>query len=1257
MADTFSAKAILSAEDKNFTSTFSKAEGILGKVSGMASSGLGFGVLAGVGQAAFGAITSGAKNVVGSILDTGMSFESATSQIAATMGKPKEAISDVIAEADRLGKTTAFTATEAAEGMNILAMAGMDAQQQIGTAANVLNLASAGAESMDAAASQVVGTMKGFGMAMSNANEAAASSKEVADLLAKGASMANTNVSQLGTALSQSAASAATYGQSIKGTEVALLRLAEQNVTGAEASTALNRAMMDLYTPTSTAAKALKKLGVSAYDSNGKARDFNTVVDELSASMEGMSDSEKNAYKNAIFSTFGLQAFNKMCVSSEDTVNKFADGLDHASDGIGSAADMAKTQLDNLQGDLTLLSSAADGLKNTIYGSINSPLRSVVQTVTELTTGFDKFLSTANLGSIAGQAKALAAAVGAVAVANGGLSVMPALFGKIDAAGALMTDTISHAPGAVVKAFQTGYSKLPGVVQHEFSNLGAIAKNYTDMVKMDIGKGLTEMIPGIGKAGQAATTAMKGVGTGLKTAAGVGTKALSGMTEALISLGKTALMSIAPAALLGVVLAGMGLIYSQFRNQIDEMIRTAAEKGPETITNFVEGITSQIPRLVSSGSMLLSHLMTGITANIPALFEGGVSIVDTLVSSVGSNASRLMTSGIHLVGTLITSLLNAIPQLLMTGMNFLLSLSQGMLNNLPLIVSTALWIIGTLTSNFSSYLPQFLAVGIQILMNLASGAIQALPVLIAAAFQGIASFIQTISQNLPTILAAGVAIIGMLVSGIVQNLPMILASAVQAVASLIQGIAQNFPLIIQSGIMIIGQLVIGLLQMLPTIFKAGFDLIVSLGKGIIEAVPNVITGAVEGVKGVFSDLWSALKGESSDGTGSMKSTTDIDMSAIESTTVGTANVIQGTFNGLWPGIAAEAAQSTGSMASATAADMQAVSDSAAGAASASENAFSGLWDRLASEASSGTSSMASTTGADMGTLIGHLQNASSESASQVASMNSAFGQIGATMDVPEGRISAFPGLVGANFNQLGGIGQQGGSELTSSFASEVSVLPETAQSNVDGVVLAFNSGVQPIVTSGQQAMSGFNTALKTGGSQAVGVSKALVSSIATTMNSGQPKAFQAGAYIGQGLANGLNSKVGPVRAAAAKLAAAANAAIAAKAKIGSPSKITTQDGKWYGDGFVNGIMARVDDARRAAEKLVSFPKLAQSSFDDMTFGGASLQAEAEFASRKDITIVTYSQIDGRTVAKSTAKYTEAELDKRKTRKDRKAGVA
>nr|DAH54922.1 MAG TPA: minor tail protein [Caudoviricetes sp.] len=312
-------------------------------------------------------------------LKAGTDFESAMSQVAATMGKPKSEIQNLTDFAEKMGATTVFSAKQAAEGLNILAQSGLDANDQMKVLPEVLNLAAAGNLSLADSATYVVGTLKGFGQSMDNA-------QRVTDLVAKGATMANTDVRGLGTALSSSSATAKSYGQNMDSVTLSLLRLAEQNITGEEAATALNRAMMDLYTPTTNAKKALDELGISAYDSSGKARDFNDIIDDLNGALSGMSEEQQNAYKNTIFTTYGLQAFNKMTVASTEKVNEFKKGLQ---DATGSAAQQAQTQLDNLKGDITLFKSALEGTGIVISNIIIPKIREFVKFLTNLLTKFN----------------------------------------------------------------------------------------------------------------------------------------------------------------------------------------------------------------------------------------------------------------------------------------------------------------------------------------------------------------------------------------------------------------------------------------------------------------------------------------------------------------------------------------------------------------------------------------------------------------------------------------------------------------------------------------------------------------------------------------------------------------------------------------------------------------------------------------------------------------------------------------------------
>lgn len=313
-------------------------------------------------------------------LKAGTDFESAMSQVAATMGTTTDKIQNLSKFAQHMGATTAFSATQAAEGLNVLAQSGLTAEEQMQALPEVLNLAAAGNLSLADSSTYVVGTLKGFGKGMDEA-------KRVTDLVAKGATMANTDVRGLGTALSSSSATAKSYGQNIDSVTLSLLRLAEQNITGEEAATALNRAMMDLYTPTSTAKKALDELGVSVYDAQGNARDFNDVADELNGKLSEMSEEQRNAYKNTIFTTYGLQAFNKMTVSSTEKVNDFKEGLKNAND---SALKQSQTQLNNLNGDMTLFRSELEGAGIVISDVLTPNIRILVQWLTVLVKKFNE---------------------------------------------------------------------------------------------------------------------------------------------------------------------------------------------------------------------------------------------------------------------------------------------------------------------------------------------------------------------------------------------------------------------------------------------------------------------------------------------------------------------------------------------------------------------------------------------------------------------------------------------------------------------------------------------------------------------------------------------------------------------------------------------------------------------------------------------------------------------------------------------------
>lgn len=563
-----------------------------------------------VGKVAKTAMVAGSAAAVAftkTSIDAGMSFGSAMSQVAATMGTTVDKIGNIKAKAEEMGRTTKYTATEAAEGMNILAQAGLSADEQISGIGTVLNLASAGAMSLEESASYTAGAVKGFGDSMSNASY-------YADLMAKGATLANTDVRGLGEAFSGSAATAKNYGQAADSVTLSLLRLAEQNVTGSEASTALNRAMADLYTPTDDASKALDQLKVSAYKTNGEAKDFNDLVDELNGSLQGMTAEQKNNALATIFTTQGLQAFNKMTASSDATVQKFWKGIQDSS---GSAAQQAATQLDNLQGDITLLSSATEGLQLAFYNTFSGTIRGAVKGITSEVSGL------------------------AEAMESGGIS---------GALSKLAQDAINFS-GQLPGLTKIGGDLINGLISSVTQNSGSITTAVSQLLNnlaSTISTGLN-VFTSVGV--NLLTTIASGMTQGIPTFLGQALPMLTQFTESLrsnagnlINAGLTLIQNIA-----------QGLI-----NSIPVLIAYV----PTIITNLAGIINDNAPKILATGVTIITNLAIGLVRAIPLLIANLPKIITAIVSIF--TAFNWFSLGKNIVTGIIKGVKN-LPSLLKTA--------------------------------------------------------------------------------------------------------------------------------------------------------------------------------------------------------------------------------------------------------------------------------------------------------------------------------------------------------------------------------------------------------------------------------------------------------------------------------------------------------------------------------------------------------------------------------------------------------------
>lgn len=183
-------------------------------------------------------------------------------------------------------------------------------------------------------------------------------------------------------------------------------------------------------------------------------------------------------------------------------------------------------------------------------------------------------------------------------------------------------------------------------------------------------------------------------------------------------------------AVAAVVVAGLGLVYSQFGTQIDQILLLAQTKGPEIISNFGAGITAALPGLISLGATLILGLMNAITANLPSLISVGASIIATLVSSLGAQLPQLIPAAVQMILTLVESLISNLPQLITSGLQLMEGLAQGIANAIPQVAAKAPVIIGKLASTIITNLPKIIQTGVKIITQLAVGLVQGIPALL-----------------------------------------------------------------------------------------------------------------------------------------------------------------------------------------------------------------------------------------------------------------------------------------------------------------------------------------------------------------------------------------------------------------------------------------------------------------------------------------------------------------------------------------------
>ncbi|MEK3893196.1 phage tail tape measure protein [Bacillus sp. FSL W7-1354] len=774
---------------------------------------------------------------LGSVVKTTADFESAMSRVGALSGATGKQLESMTQTAEHLGATTAFTATQAAEGMQFLAMAGYKTNEIIAAMPGLLATAAAGQTDLATTADITSNILSGFGL---QAKETA----RVADVLTKAFTNSNTDLEMLGYTMKYVAPIAHASGQSLESVAAAAGLLGNAGIQGTQAGTSLRRMLTRLAGPPKAAREELHDLGVTVEDAKGNMKPLAQIIGELAEATKDMGEADRLAAISRISGVEASSAMLALMDAGQGKIEAFTKELENSG---GTAEEIAKKQLENLKGQLTYLKSALEGAAIAIGTALLPALKLIVKALQFLVDTFN---------SLPQPVKSAVAALSAL-LAVAAVLIGPFLFfvgmipGIVEGFALMKLFALKLAPALLPivgasAAVIAGLTALGAAIYLTYKHFDTIKKKASEFTTI---------------AGQKVTPVLKTISSLFK-----------GIAETLtgdFTQGSIALHNLLPQSVANVIVKGLASIRSGFddlKKAITDAFNGDYSGIAEFIPNIIGILVGGIPGLIVAGSKFLPAIAQGIEQNMPTILEKATEIVNSLVNGVTANLPRILQAGLEMitgllegftqalpnivekvtqvVDTIIQTITTMIPVILAAGVMILTSLIEGIVSALPTIIEAATTVLSTLINTVVTLLPTIIEAGIQILTSLISGLIQALPMLVEATIQLITMLIQTIIQNLPTIIEAGIKILTSLIDGIISILPQLIEMAIYLIVAVATALIENLPKIIDAGIKLLLALIDGIIKMLPTLIEAALKLIVALAGALIQNLPRIIEAGI-----------------------------------------------------------------------------------------------------------------------------------------------------------------------------------------------------------------------------------------------------------------------------------------------------------------------------------------------------------------------------------------------------------------------------
>ena len=723
-------------------------------------------------------------------------LEAQMSTVKAISNATTEDMTRLTDMAKHMGATTQFTAVEAGKALEYMAMAGWKTDQMLGGLPGIMNLAAASGEDLGQVSDIVTDALTAFNMT-------ADQSGRFADVLAQASSNANTNVSMMGATFQKVAPVAGTLGYSVEDMSLGIGLMANASVKAETAGTSLKTALANMAKPTKQMQAYMDKYGISLTNADGSMKTFREVIDNLRSSLGGLSKTEKTAAATAIFGKESFAGMLAIVNASDADFKKVSDAVNNAA---GAAERMAAIKLDNLEGDVTLLKSATDGLQTAIGDALLPTFRAGTQQLTKFVSNLTEFINAnpelvrtivkVTAGLLAFKAAALTAKLGFLELKGGVLTIQKvmALFkGKTALAGVEAVGFAGKVKG-VAKSV-TGY----------FGGIGSAAGG--------VGRAFGQMFSGtkiggaFSKIGGAAGGVFSKLFSGM---GGVATRAFTGVAGTITNiLGK------AGTAVAAGPLGKIGSVIGKGFGKIGTLIAPLQKLGGAILGPF-SGILGKVLPVVGVISLIVAAVQI-LRDNLDKVRE----VVERVFGKAGLDVFNGIVDAITNIGDTIRNIFT--DGNLGGARQFLINLfgeeATGVIDGAITILQTV-W-------------------------NILSGFIEFVNAYVRPIVEQIFSFI--VGTVLPQI-AQAFAEWAPTIASILQGLAEVVSTIATAIMAVIQFLMPTIQSIIGVALETIKGVVSGALTAI---------------KGLVDVFAGIFTGdwtrVWEGVKSIFSGVWNSLK--------------------------------------------------------------------------------------------------------------------------------------------------------------------------------------------------------------------------------------------------------------------------------------------------------------------------------------------------------------------------------------------------------------